>query len=78
MEISIKPGENYQTTDGDTVLCGGNNCEVNFQYVGKTYVVKLPNGKVHFESKKKDETLKAARELIEMKACSQLKMDIND
>jgi hypothetical protein len=77
--ISIKPGQTATASEkGDVVSCDLETCAVEYQYVGKTYVTKLPSGKVHFESKKKDETLRAAKELVDMKACDRLSINIQD
>ena len=79
--VSIKPGETTTAAQtGDVISCDSDveTCSVEFQYVGRSSVAKLPNGKVHFESKDKEEVFKAAKALLDMKVCGRLKIDLQD
>src|SRR5688572_16050190 len=74
--ITLKSGDTYQARDKDMVTCIIGTCTVKFHYVGSKFIVTMPNGKEHGRYDKKEEAIASARDLLALKTCDKVDLDL--
>ena len=86
--IIIRPGvsqtfsrNDWRTTPNQEIVVQCENeakCKIGYEYVGKKFSLKMPNGKNFDYYKSKKEAMSGAGELVAAKVCDRVEIDIDN